>query len=269
MSTIESTDAIAPKSVLRHRPIGDSKPPTGQRSVVTTAAVPVVPRSSRMRFPVDPEDVPPKAAKEFPADKSREKSPAPIKGQTKAFLLPATKALPDTPPPKSFFPRRHFALKGWHTHPLLYCGLGMLGMILLWTLGNMLSGWLIMWHDDIQYGRPRTYQVDAWVGHNEQGGTPSHFIALNLNHHVEVIELPGGDASHARIYSGPQVFGPNNDLVPITLRFVDVNNDHKPDMLVLFQGSSIVYLNDQGTFRPPLPVEHAVVAHFLQQLQLH
>ena len=28
--------------------------------------------------------------------------------------------------------------------------------------------------DDLHYGRPRTAQLDAWVGHNEAAGTPTH-----------------------------------------------------------------------------------------------
>src|SRR2546425_1583080 len=44
------------------------------------------------------------------------------------------------------------------------------------------------WH----YGRPRTFQTDAVVGHNDSAASPSHFIAINLNRHVEVIECPGG-----------------------------------------------------------------------------
>src|SRR5207249_4526620 len=35
--------------------------------------------------------------------------------------------------------------------------------------------------NDIQYGRPRTMQIDAFVGHNEAEGVPTHFVAMNLN----------------------------------------------------------------------------------------
>ena len=61
---------------------------------------------------------------------------------------------------------------------------------------------------------------------------PATFIALNYNGRVEVIEFPGGDASHARIYLGPQLYGAGSDLVPVTLSFVDVSGNHQPDMLV-------------------------------------
>ncbi len=47
-----------------------------------------------------------------------------------------------------------------------------------------------------------------------------------------MIEFPGGDAVHARIYLGPQLYGSGSDLVPVTLSFVDVSGHHQPDMLV-------------------------------------
>jgi hypothetical protein len=151
-------------------------------------------------------------------------------------------------------------------HPLFYLGIGMLAIFALWTALSALVGWCATTLDDLNYGRPRTFQADAWVGHNEQGGIPSHFIALNLHGHIEIIEMPGGDATHAHVYIGPQLYGPNSDLVPVTLRFVDVNGDSKPDMLVTFQGTHIVFINDQGQFRPPLPSERHQVEVFLQHL---
>src|SRR3989440_75641 len=45
----------------------------------------------------------------------------------------------------------------------------------------------------------------------------------NHNSTVVVIELPGGDISKAKIYKGPQIFGPGSDLYPVTLSFPDPN----------------------------------------------
>src|SRR5579875_1031363 len=154
----------------------------------------------------------------------------------------------------------------WQPHPLLYLGVGMLTMLLLWVVLSAAVGWAITTLDTLHYGYPRTFQTDARVGHNEQAGQPSHFIAINLKGRIEVIELPGGDASHARIYLGPQLYGPNNDLVPVTLSFVDVNGDHKPDMLINFQGSQVVFINDGQGFRPLQPSERNQVQQFLQHL---
>jgi hypothetical protein len=117
-----------------------------------------------------------------------------------------------------------------------------------------------------RYGRPRTFQTDAYVGHNESPGMPSHFLAVNLQGRIEIIELPGGDASHACIYIGPQLYGSDADLIPVTLSFIDVNGDKKPDMIMNFQGTHVVFINDQGGFRPLRPEERIPVEQFLQRL---
>jgi hypothetical protein len=87
-----------------------------------------------------------------------------------------------------------------------------------------------------------------------------------LNRRIEIIEMPGGDASHARIYLGPQLYGEGEDLTAVTLSFIDVNGDHKPDMIIHFQTSRIVFINDQGGFRPLRPEERAPVEQFLRHL---
>ncbi len=149
-------------------------------------------------------------------------------------------------------------------HPLLYLGIGMLAMLALWAVLSAAFGWFNAILDDIHYGRPRTFQTDAWVGHNEQTGVPSHFIAINLNRHIEIIEMSGSDPAHTHIYLGPLLYGPGDELAPVTLKFMDVNDDSKPDMIVTFQGSRIVFINDQGGFRPLLPSERHMVETFLQ-----
>jgi hypothetical protein len=95
---------------------------------------------------------------------------------------------------------------------------------------------------------------------------PSHFVAMNLHGHIEVIELAGSDPSSTRIYNGPQLYGPNADLTPVTLQFVDVNGDHKPDMIMTVNGSHMVLINAQGKFRPLLPSERPQVGRIVQPL---
>jgi len=73
---------------------------------------------------------------------------------------------------------------------------------------------------------------------------------VNLNRQVLIIELPGGDSSKARIYSGPILIGPAQDLAPVTLSFQDVNGDGLLDMIVNVQDAHFVFINDKGTFRP-------------------
>ena len=141
--------------------------------------------------------------------------------------------------------------RGWfRSHPALWLGFGMLLMLLAWTGLQALGSWWSVHQDDVTYGRPRTAQYDVVVGQSDSASTPTHFIALNLDATVVVIELPGGDTSKAKIYRGPQLFGPGADLYPVTLSFPDPNGDGKPNMDIHVQGETFVYLNQNGTFVP-------------------
>lgn len=113
--------------------------------------------------------------------------------------------------------------------------------------------------DDLQFGRPRTFQMDAFVGHDEAAGTPSHFIALNLNHQISVIELPGGDVTKARAISGPYLFGQDGDLTPVTLEARDLNADQRPDLLVNIKNEQVVYINGGSDFHLMTQDERAVI----------
>jgi hypothetical protein len=141
-------------------------------------------------------------------------------------------------------------------HWLVFVGLGMLLMLFLWTVGNAGVSWVQSKGDDLTYGRPRTLQTDASVGHND-AQTPSHFLAMNWHGHIIVIEFPAGDASKAQVYLGPQL-APGHDLDPVTLSFRDVNGDGKPDLVVIVAKAGIqaVFINDHGRFRPQRPSDH-------------
>ena len=135
-----------------------------------------------------------------------------------------------------------------HFHWLVFVGVAMFIMILGWVAFNALTNWWQITQDDWHYGRPRTFQTDMAVGHYDSPTNPSHFIAENLNRHILIIELPGGDTAKAKIYSGPLLIGPNQDLTPVTLTFRDVNGDGKVDMIVNVQDSHFVFLNQNNQF---------------------
>jgi hypothetical protein len=139
--------------------------------------------------------------------------------------------------------------------PLIAALLGMVVTAALIVSFSAIGNWWQIHQDDVTYGRPRTFQTDAVVGHNDSLANPSHFIFINLNRHVVIIELPGGDAAHARIYSGPTLFGNGQDLTPITAEFKDVNGDGKLDMIVMIQDQRLVYINTGTEFRPLQPGE--------------
>ncbi len=139
---------------------------------------------------------------------------------------------------------------GRRFHWLVYVGLALIGMVVCWMLLTAFLSWWQVTQDDMRYGRPRTTHYDMAVGHGDSKATPSHFIAINLKRHVQVIECPAGDCSKAHILVGPVLIGPNQDLAPVTLTFKDVNSDGKADIIVNVQDSHFVFINDNGTFRP-------------------
>jgi hypothetical protein len=144
-------------------------------------------------------------------------------------------------------------------HWLVWAG----GVLAAMLLGNIVLTPVWAWwagvQDDQRYGRPRTYQVDMRVGHDDDV-LPSHFVAQNLHGHFTVTEYPPADPSKTQIYVvGPMLSGNGADLVPITLEFKDVNGDKRLDMVVHVRDTIYAYLNDQkdghGTFRVPKPEE--------------
>ena len=156
-------------------------------------------------------------------------------------------------PPFVCSPSQKTLVKKRHSHlNLTSLGIGMIVAIVLVLLGQLLLSWFSITWDDIHYGNPRTYQTDAFVGH-EAGQTPSHFIVLNLHGRIEVIELSGGDPTKTKIYVGPQIAGVNAENVPVIVQFVDPHHTHHPDMVLQFQGTQVVFHNVHGVFQPGQP----------------
>jgi len=126
--------------------------------------------------------------------------------------------------------------------------IGMIITILLLMALNALTSWWQEYQDNLHYGYPRTSQLDAVVGHNDSQQDPTHFIFLNLRGHIEIIEIPGGDVSHARIFTGPTLFGDGRDLIPVTGEIR--NEDGRRDLIVHIQNQQIAFVNDGTTFHP-------------------
>ncbi len=141
-------------------------------------------------------------------------------------------------------------------HWLLIVGLILFVLVVGYVLLTVFFGWWQETQETWHYGYPRTSQTDAVVGHSDSAPHPSHFIALNLHGQVEVIEFPGGDAFHAKVYVGPTLMGTNADLAVVTLSFQDVNGDGKPDLVITVQGGHFVFLNSGTQFRPVTASDH-------------
>jgi len=142
----------------------------------------------------------------------------------------------DGPPPK----RR--------PHWLLISGLSMIVLLLLWWLLSMAVAWWNQHQLDATYEFPRISQADAVVYPGDTPQHPSHYLFLNLNGTVMIIELPHGDSAHARVYKGPTLFDANADQVPVTGEFRVVNG--RVEMLVHIQDRVILYIFDGTQFQP-------------------
>ncbi len=134
-------------------------------------------------------------------------------------------------------------------HPVVLAAGVAVAALLAYLLLSVLVSWVAVRLDDLQYGSPRTMQLDALVGHNEEGGSPTHLIAINLNRQISVIEIPGGDIGKARVITGPYLFGAEENLTPAKLAVRDLNGDSKPDLLLTVKNEQVVYLNDGQNFR--------------------
>jgi hypothetical protein len=255
MPVLESSDAITPRSALRHRPIGNDETYAERRSAGKAVVTPIAQRASRLQ---------PRSADSQVEIDTWQRVTDDANAAVKTPVMSPSRRINTTipkDPPNTLLPKKgSVKTRGKRqAHPLLYLGMGMLGMLVLWTILTGMMSWVSITMDDLHYGRPRTFQTDHVVGHHDSAANPSHFIAFALHGHIEVIEMPGGDATHARIFLGPQLLTANSDLVVVTLSFADVNNDGKPDMLVTIRStgwfffappdqSQFVFVNENSTF---------------------
>ena len=143
----------------------------------------------------------------------------------------------DEPPP------RHRRRPHW----LLISGVSMMLIILLWAGLSWFTSWIAANQLNATYEYPRVFQADAVVYPGDTSEHPSHYLFLNLQGTVLIIELPHGDSTKARIYKGPTLFDANADQVPVIGEFRVVNG--QVELLVHIQDKVIVYVNDGTQFK--------------------
>jgi len=153
---------------------------------------------------------------------------------------------PTTQPQAKAKPRRHW---------LVYVGIALFVMIFGWIALTALGNWWQTKMDDLKYGYPRTFQIDQNVGHY---GYVSHFVALNLNGKIEVIETEPANpdqqkSTHMYIAANLAV---DQNLVPVTLKFEDLTGSGKLDMLVYVGSSLQVPFYNNGTSFQNQPPSH-------------
>ena len=150
-------------------------------------------------------------------------------------------------------------------HPLFFVGLVLLMTVFLWVGISEALTWGTNEWNTLKYGDPRTFQIDQVVGQGDSALHPSHFLAVNVSGVVTVLEFPAGDPSRARVLATTSITGPGADLEVVILRFIDVNHNGRPDMLVDIGGVQSVLINDGSSFRPPTSSERQQILQDLQQ----
>lgn len=143
--------------------------------------------------------------------------------------------------------------------PLIFIAAGAAVLLVAYLLVSTAASFISTKLDDIAYTTTRTTNLDAYVGHNETPGNPTHFTAQNIRGQIAVIEYPGGDPSKAMVITGPYLFGQGEDKAPVQLSVSDINGDGKPDLLISAKGAETAYINDGNTFRAMKPEEKAAI----------
>lgn len=142
---------------------------------------------------------------------------------------------------------------------LAYLITGVLALLAIYVLLSNAVSWGTKTLNDLRYGNPRTFHLSAAVGHGDESSSLTHFIALNLNRQIIVLEIPGGDSTQIRSLPGPYLFGAGEDLTPVTMRVADMNGDTAADLVVQVKNEEMVYLNRDGQF-------HLITSEERQQL---
>ncbi|HEU5380738.1 MAG TPA: hypothetical protein VFV38_35390 [Ktedonobacteraceae bacterium] len=239
MSVLHPECGAAPRSALRYRPGG-----TGQ----TNGSGPVRARQSPSRSDVRAttasvvaDDLTLEEGEVYAPPRRRNVSPAP---RQKAA------------PPARARPR---------VRPLLWLSGCLLLTVLLWIGITQVIAWGTGVFDLMRYGNPRTFQMDAVVGQGDSPQHPSHFVAINLHGQIVILDFPVDDPSRAREFEVSSLLGQNADQVVVTLRFLDLNHDGKPEMIIDAGETQTFLVNASGTFRPPSPSEQQQILRAFQQ----
>ena len=168
--------------------------------------------------------------------------PEPTTQQQKIADLPARPITSEPLPPE----------KKDRFHFLTWFGVGMILAVGLMACWNMvLVPAFQNYQDQLHYGDGRISSIDADVGH----GGVSTFLAFDRNGQVTIIELPGGEIDHTRLYQTGNLIGSARNHRVITLEVHNVKGYGKPDVVIYVEGMSqplILYNNGTG-FQWTLP----------------
>jgi hypothetical protein len=114
--------------------------------------------------------------------------------------------------------------------------------------------------DTLRYGYPRSVSMLGYVGHGDERYLPTMMETLNLNGQIHILIFPGGDVQQLQVLEGPYVVGKDGAYVVAHPSLRDITGDGHVDLLVTIRDEVIVYVNDDGKFRPVTMEERAKLA---------
>jgi hypothetical protein len=155
------------------------------------------------------------------------------------------------PPPHRYRDEQATPKPRHRTSFLVWIGAAICIMLFGFVAFSSLGTWVQAKQDDWTYGQTRHFTMNAVVGHTDSPSNPSHFIAENDRGNIFVIELPGGEASRAKIYQITTIPG-NEANPPVRLSFQDINHDGKLDLVVQIGDTgnavTVILLNNGSQF---------------------
>lgn len=141
-----------------------------------------------------------------------------------------------------------------------YIASAVVAAVVLYMVLSAVVGWGMSKYDDVRYGTTRTFHTDAVIGIEDSPTNPTHFVAMNINRQVVIMQIPGGDTGKTRIINGPYLFGGAEDRTPVLLNFTDVNQDGLTDMVVNVKNEALIYLNRGNQLTLMTPEERSSVS---------
>jgi hypothetical protein len=168
-------------------------------------------------------------------------------------LAPARQQTYQAPPPQRTYVSHH--VKVWLVA-------GLLAAVGLYVLVYLCGCLCLSFYNRLTYGPTPTSFLVGVVGDHDSVQSPTQFEAMNVHGRIQIIEMPGGDLTHEKVYPGPILSGPEAGGAVIDLVVKDVNHDGRPDIVMQVTGGmniffqrpvlTFVLLNSKNGFKPLL-----------------
>ncbi|SRR6266567_4810243 len=160
-------------------------------------------------------------------------------------------------PADAYYPDTEDLLRpSWLRQHLNIIGAGMFFMMLLWFVGTQYVLPVVL--DKVDHwntGEARISHYDLNVGH----GGKSHFLTQYWHNQVVLIEFPGGDVSHGKVYTAPVMAingKPVQRVVSLTIgNFNPHGKADKPDIAASITGfaAPVIFYNTGDGFSTEEP----------------